>query len=196
MKYLKKGLRIALKLLALLILIPVVLHAAFLFVHSFVRTFSIYVCAEPIQDDMNKFMEKYGNRYFAMDLIYYEKEQMDTYYCEDSGHEEALLIDRYPELREVYISAIVEGMLDSETKYFNRLQLISLLERIAGKSFMPEMPEETRYQNMRPYVENAMHNVAAWWSQRLEEKAETAVAAIRKDGPVPSATGTAGPDSL
>ncbi len=89
MRYLKKGVKIFFKVLLLLIIAPVIIHAGFLFVQSFMRGTSIYFCGEPIQCAANDFMAKYGNRYFAFDLIYYLKEKRDPYFCDDSLHKQA-----------------------------------------------------------------------------------------------------------
>jgi len=152
---------------------------------------SIYFCAEPFQQVANDFMGAYGNRYFAFDLIYYFREQRDTYYCTENGHEKALykLYERYPDMREEYLSAIVEGILDSDTKTFNRNLLIWNLKEVTGVDFK-KMPERVRYVDMGPYILDGSRNVSDWWVRRTREKEAEAVAAMEADDFYRAATGT------
>jgi len=156
---------------------------------------SIYFCAEPFQQVANDFMGAYGNRYFAFDLIYYHREEKDSFYCTENGHEEALyrLYDRYPGMREEYLAAIVEGILDQETKAINRSQLFWDLWQLTEVDFL-EIPERAHYEDMGPYFLDGSRNVADWWVRRTREKEAEAVAAMEADDFYRAATGTVDTD--
>ncbi len=182
MPKLKKGIKIFLKVLLIIIIAPIVIHAGYLFIQSVLKTTSIYVCGDFLQGRANDFMAEHGNRYFALDLVYYITER-DPYFCEArAGHEEAFaaLLKKYPEMRDVYLGAIVSAILDGKTKNFNRIQLLYVLEQNTGIKFRGDM-HGAEYDDMKPCTQKGIRNVADWWTKHLEENATAAVAATEKD---------------
>ncbi len=183
MPKLKKGIKIFLKVLLIIIIAPIVIHAGYLFIQSVLRTTSIYVCGDFLQGRANDFMAEHGNRYFALDLVYYLR-GYDPYFCEaGAGHEEAfaVLLKKYPEMRDVYLGAIVSAILDGKTKNFNRIQLLGVLKDNTGVDFMEQGHKLVEYEDLKPYTQKGIRNVADWWTKHLEENATAAVAATEKD---------------
>lgn len=183
MRHLKKGVKIVLKIILLLIIAPIVIHAGFLLIQSFARTCSIYVPAEYIQAPANDFMAKYGNRYFAFDLIYYFRVENEPFYHEAANHDTTLakLFKKYPDMREEYLGALVEAILDRKTSNFNRIQMIYILEQITSIKFTEQGDKLVKYEDLKPYTQKGIHNIADWWSKHLKDNATAAIAATEKD---------------
>ncbi len=159
MKYLKKGIKAFVKILLLIIIIPIFLHAGFLFVQSFMRTCSIYTTVEPLEYAANDFMAKYGNRYFAFDLIYYFKKEREPFLHEEANHDIVLakLVRRYPDMNELYLGAMVDAILDKKTSNYNRVNLIYILERHTGIDFTGchNIPG-IEYEYLKPYTKSML----------------------------------------
>jgi len=182
-KYLKKGVKIFFRVLFLLIFTPMCIHAGYLFVQSFMRTCSIYIAADFIQDTANYFMGEIGNRYFALDIIYYLSREREPFYHEDTNHNDTFmdLFTKYPEMKEVYLGALVEAILDKKTSNYNRINLIKLLQRAARVDFDGDSEKAEDYEDLKPYTQKAIRNIADWWSKHLEDNATASIAATEKD---------------
>jgi hypothetical protein len=183
MRHLKKGLKIFFKILLLLLIVPIVMHAGFLFIQSVMRTCSIYSSNEIFEWPANDFMAKYGNRYFAFDLIYYFSREREPFYHEAANHDVTLakLFKKYPEMREEYLGALVEAILDGKTSNYNRIMLIYNLEQITGIKFTEQGDKRAEYEKLKPYTQKGIRNIADWWSKHLEDNATAAIAATEKD---------------
>jgi len=134
-------------------------------------------------------MAKYGNRYFAFDLIYYLRVKNEPFYHEAANHDITLikLYKKYPDMREAYLAALVEAILDSRTTNFNRIQMIVILEKITGIKFTGQGDKRVEYEMLKPYTQRGIRNIADWWSKHLEDNATAAIAATEKDYLFPAA---------
>jgi len=138
------------------------------------RTCSVYSSVEPIEWPANNFMAKYGNRYFALDLIYYFSKEREPFYHEAANHEAtfAKLLKKYPEMREAYLGSMEEAILDTRTTNYNRINLIYMLEQNTNIDFTGQGDKVVVYEDLKPYTQNGIRNVADWWSKHFGGKCD------------------------
>ena len=201
MKFLKKGFKLFFKTLFIIVMLFFTLRALYLLTIDFVTGASLYSYGEYIYAPASDFLAKHGDRHTAYDMVFFMKEQTDQRWRAVFGQEEAFfaMIKKYPENEELYLAAIVEGIFDSETKHYNRIQLVRVFEMVTGEYSGYFGYGEKRiyeFEKARPYLELGMRNVAEWWAQHLKEQAEEAIAAMEPDYFfTPAATGTAAVES-
>lgn len=171
MNRLKNVARSFVKGFVLLIIIPALIHGVLLFVHSMARVGSIYFCSDPIQRNANNYLAKYGNKYAALDMIYYVWKEQDIGSCELSAHHNTLysLYNKYPNMKEQYLAALVNGILDISTKPYNRDQLVWHLSALTGVDF-ENIPDDVRSEIMGPYEYKDVSEVEKWWEEHNREK--------------------------
>jgi hypothetical protein len=69
--------------------------------------------------------------------------------------------------REPYLSALADAILGRKTANYNRVQLISVLEAVAGESFgYPMVGTDVVPPGMREQAERGMENVRVWLDRR------------------------------
>lgn len=118
------------------------------------------------------FLGKHGDEYAAYHLISYLRDIPESTMEFDQIKNILRLYKRHPRSRRAYLAAITYGILDKDTKHYNRILLINILEEITNYSFgyymvIYEMPPPV--DRIMPVTDNSfeikrgLENIREWW---------------------------------
>lgn len=175
--------RIAVKnILVFLLSLPGAVFIFNIFSQSMITTTSgADWCNEPFQYFGNRYMLEYGYQHFNHFVVDYMK-HWEYHVCEDGGYDTTYteFYNKYPGMRDEYLGDLVEAILDPQTKNFNRIQTLSLVEKITVNDFSGEKGLDIEYDDLTPFTQKGTQNVAAWWTDRLQQKADETKASIAR----------------
>lgn len=106
--------------------------------------------------------------------------------CDGDMYESALqdsvfyaMYEKYPDMREIYLSYLYDGITDVSTKPYNRNYLLWLLSEVTFEDFK-NMPDRVEYGKWGPYEYDAVANVEEWLKKRNRERLAEVQASIRR----------------
>lgn len=183
--------RVIAKVLLIVLFVPVYIHGVSLLKHSIARGITLYGCTDGLSFATDSYMAAHGDSHYAFGLIHYLKSELDSGLCDIGGQEELLLTmtEKHSHMKEDYISALVEDILDPETGELGRGILIANLERITGESFgyYEEYDDGAHtFPRYRVRPQEATEKVAAWRARQLRERASTVAAPAAEHGAQPA----------
>ena len=154
------------KIVIALLLVPVVVFGLWRLVlvvsMEGIRSFD----SDLTQEISSSIIGSIGDRTTVIPMIHALRDTYEVNFIDDNL---LRLHRRYDLNRAPYITEPVGIILNEETKHYNRVQLIYVLEQITGESFgYPMIGLDKVPEDMKPEIERGLSSVRSWWADRKE----------------------------
>lgn len=178
----KSSLKTFLRAFAIYLLIATIVRGGGLIFHSYATYISTHYWFEYFTLFADEYLKKHGDRYDALAEIDYYRYLHERWEYTSTSEEDVFyaMYSKYPDMREIYISYLYDGITDVTTEPFKRNKLLWLLSEVSFEDFK-DMPDSVPYANIGPYEYAAVANVEKWLKKRNRERLAEVQASIKRE---------------